>query len=344
MDRMVFVYRDTLSCEAIVRRAPDGHLIIVSQCGGVNEPEIGNRTYAFHSNDEGLTWSKGELIYPDNGRATGITGLECDNGHIDAFITEHNGSFLYPDCHIRRSFDNGHTWAKVPMPIFRNTFVFLRGKVCLADGRTAFCYQQYDLKKEECDRLDKDGKIICDADLPYADCGLIIREKDGSFVKSEDIRIKNEFNGKRLWQWPEPTAAVLADGTIVMLFRINGSGFLYESRSHDGIKWTPLEKTDIPNPNNKPKLVDLKNGEIALLNTPGNGVGFKYRTPLEIWISDDGMKTWYYKKRITDFPGWLSYPDGFYERTTDEILFTFELNRHDIYFVRADISDRKNIK
>ena len=105
-----------------------------------------------------------------------------------------------------------------------------------------------------------------------------------------------------------------------------------------------LEKTDIPNPNNKPKLVDLKNGEIALLNTPGNGVGFKYRTPLEIWISDDGMKTWYYKKRITDFPGWLSYPDGFYERTTDEILFTFELNRHDIYFVRADISDRKNIK
>ena len=43
MTGITLVHRDMLSCEAILRRAPNGELIIVSQCGDVAEPAPLNR-------------------------------------------------------------------------------------------------------------------------------------------------------------------------------------------------------------------------------------------------------------------------------------------------------------
>ena len=81
----------------------------------------------------------------------------------------------------------------------------------------------------------------------------------------------------------------------------------------------------------------MNGGAVALINTPNPELGFRHRNPLEIWISDDDMRTWRYKKKVLDFPGWLSYPDGFADG--DRIIFSFELNRHDIYLADCDISD-----
>ena len=126
-------------------------------------------------------------------------------------------------------------------------------------------------------------------------------------------------------------------GGFAMLLRINGAGVLYRSDSKDGLHWSKPCPTDIPNPNNKPKLLNLNGGAVALINTPNPELGFRHRNPLEIWISDDDMRTWRYKKKVLDFPGWLSYPDGFADG--DRIIFSFELNRHDIYLADCDISD-----
>lgn len=340
MDKIIWVHKDSLSCEAIVREAPDGHLILVSQCGGEGEPRPENRVYVFHSRDGGETWTKPVLIAPDSGRAMYATEVSVRDGHIDVFVTEHDGAFLYPDCYILRSDDNGESWRRLPVPVFRDTFVFIRGRTELPGGGFAYPYQQYGLTSAESDRLSAAGRIICDAEIGEVRCGLLLTRDGESFVKSGDVVIKNEWEGKRVWQWPEPTAVSLSDGSIAMLFRINGAGYLFRSDSFDGgMSWTKPYKTDIPNPNNKPKLIPLPGGAVALLNTPNAGVGFRYRTPLEVWISDDGMKSWGYRKRVLDFPGWLSYPDGFVTQDGREICFSFELNRHDVYFVRCDISD-----
>lgn len=56
MDIIKMVLRESLSCEAILRRAPDGDLIILSQCGGTNEPQKENRVVLLRSSDE-------EIIY-----------------------------------------------------------------------------------------------------------------------------------------------------------------------------------------------------------------------------------------------------------------------------------------
>ena len=93
--------------------------------------------------------------------------------------------------------------------------------------------------------------------------------------------------------------------------------------------------TDIPNPSNKPKLVELPGDRIALIHTPNGQVGMDHRNPLSIWISDDGMKTWGVKHVVTDFPGSFCYADGFYE--DGHLLFSIEYNRHDILFVDCEV-------
>jgi len=59
------------------------------------------------------------------------------------------------------------------------------------------------------------------------------------------------------------------------------------------------EPTGIPNPGAKPRIINLPDGRIVLFHNPNEkdyddvkAHGHKYRTPLEMWISDDGMQTW----------------------------------------------------
>jgi len=113
-----------------------------------------------------------------------------------------------------------------------------------------------------------------------------------------------------------------------MLTRRDNSGYLYRCDSKDGGKtWDNLRKTEIPNPSNKSLLVNLDDGRIALFNVPNS---IKYRFPLELWISDDDMKTWKEKIRLTDFPGQYSYSDAFYEN--GHLHMVIEHNRHSILY------------
>ena len=79
------IQRELLSCEAIVRRAPNGELILVSQCGDVTEPAPLNRVYVWHSKDDGESWSKRELIVPEDGRAVYQTEVSVIDDEIRVY-------------------------------------------------------------------------------------------------------------------------------------------------------------------------------------------------------------------------------------------------------------------
>lgn len=334
------VHKDTLSCEPFVRRAPNGELVCVCQCGGKGEPEPENRVYVFHSADNGVTWSKPVSLYPEDGRAVYCTELMLNNGVLCAFLTTHLGHFLDWRCVMMESRDNGYTWENAGPPPYFPTYTFVRSLLKLRDGTMLLPYHTYPVAQEDTERLIREkGPLAQYWELypPYTESGVLISRDNGRhYERREACR----FSMKERWLWPEPTIAQLRDGTIVMLLRKERSGWLWRTESKDGGNtWSEVVCTDIPNPSNKPRLIPLPDGRIVLLHTPNNeGLAEgkdAVRFPYEAWISDDDMKTWRDKRLITNFPGFYSYSDGFYE--DGHLLFTVEHNRRDILFLDMEL-------
>lgn len=91
--RIRLVHVDTLSCEPILRRAPDGSLVCVSQVGGVTEPAPENWVRAFRSRDEGESWEELGSVYPETGEAVYCTEVTVRDGVIRAYLQAHSGRF-----------------------------------------------------------------------------------------------------------------------------------------------------------------------------------------------------------------------------------------------------------
>ena len=333
------VHRGTLCCEAIVRRMPNKELLLVCQCGDITEPAPQNRVYFWHSKDDGNTWDKQTLLVKEDGRAVYNTEVSVIGDEIRCYITFHNGSFLDYQLRVYVSHDNGYTWTDGgPTPLI-DGFAFIRGLITLKNGTQLLPYQEYPYDKEDESNLVNSStrKYIWDKNIDYVLSGVLISYDNGkTYIKGEPCKIPLKKEGIRKWVWSEPTIVELSDGNISMLMRVDMEGYLYRSDSYDkGLTWSTPYKTDIPNPNNKPKLIKIDDKRIALINTPSSTCDFNHRCPLEIWISSDDMKTWSYKKTLLDFPAWISYPDGFIENNT--IYVAIEFNRHDIYYIKEEL-------
>ena len=344
MTNIKLVHRDCLSCEAILRKTPRGDLIIVSQCGGVTEPAIENKVYLFKSVDGGKTWSKPLDIFPVKDKAVYCTEVTVFDGVITAYLTIHNGKFIDYEHIILISRDDGLTWKNYGNIKWFESFVFIRGGIELKSGKRLFAFQNYPKTQDFNRELREKNDFIWKADIDFVENGVLLIDKDNehNYAISSTVRLPMKYNNRRIWQWSEPTVVELDDNNLVMLLRFTGTGYLWRSNSFDGgLTWAQAYKTDIPNPGNKPKLIRGKQGEIILLNTPNNStsVDLINRNPLSVWISYDNLKTWGYKKDLIDFEGYLSYPDGIISDDGKRILFSFELNRHDIYFVEHTIEE-----
>ncbi|MBL8175642.1 MAG: exo-alpha-sialidase [Bryobacterales bacterium] len=95
----------------------------------------------------------------------------------------------------------------------------------------------------------------------------------------------------------QPSIARRKDGTLVTYMRDNGPPpkRLHASESTDnGITWSPVRDTDIPNPGSGSEVTVLKDGTWALVN---NNLE-RGRHSLPIWLSDDEGKTWKWKRQI----------------------------------------------
>lgn len=329
-----------------MRRTPDGNLLCVSQCGDVSEPAPGNRVHAFLSHDNGERWQGTGLVYPESGEAVNVTELMVMDGVVSAFLAVHNGRFLNMRCVVMQSHDSGKTWTNAGPPPFFPNFCFVRSMLPLANGEIILPCQYFPVTRDENTRLILSNhnitsiryqRAVWHADIDYAGNDLIISSDRGAtFHRFAGPKIPIKGDTGRGWVWTEPTLAQLSDSTIVMLLRVDGSGCLWRSQSKDGGRtWTEATETDIPNPGNKPKLIPMPDGRIALIHTPNSSPGFENRQPLSLWISDDDLRTFGEKRVVTDFPGRYCYPDGFFEN--GHILFTIEINRHEILFFDCEV-------
>jgi predicted neuraminidase len=104
----------------------------------------------------------------------------------------------------------------------------------------------------------------------------------------------------------QPTVVELQPGRLVSLFRTRDkAGRLWRSESTDyGRTWAPLEATDVPNPNSGSDMVRLASGAIALVNNHAS----RARTPLSLYLSDDGARTFPVRRDLETAPGEYSYP------------------------------------
>lgn len=333
MTRIKRIHKDTLSCEAIFRIAPDGHYIIVSQCGGPSEPHQDNRVYIFHSYNKGRTWSNPALIIKENGLSQYQTEVSVVGDEILVFMCEHDGNFCDFHSYVISSTDNGITFQKkFDLPLLEG-FCFIRGMIKIGD-EYLFPYQHYPISKEENNYLSENNLKIWQGETNIVEMGLLRTKNFKNFeISNVPAVLKMQWNEKKRWVWSEPTV-VPVDNKLIMFLRYDPRGYLFKSESFDnGYSWSEPTQTNIPNPSNKPKVIKWED-KIVLLNTPQTTVGFSHRNPLAVWISKDG-ENWYQKNNIVKYKGWISYPDGVIKDNT--LLLAFEYNRKDIYFVKRKL-------
>ena len=330
LDRLVLAYRgpdgDSCIVDQALRPMPDDTWAIIFMTGGPTEPHPANHIVLCRSTDRGATWSPPEpvLRFPD--RACLLTEAVVHRDTVTVYGYSHEGFFEDWTAFTIASQDSGRTWsAPEPFaPAPRRTFV--RNLYVSTWGDWYLPLQAYD--------------AVSDPALSPM--------RDGSFAQGLNRVLRSTDQG-RTWErsntigplrgWNENNLVELRDGRLVMLVRApTDAPCLRRSESiNQGRTWSPWERTDIPNPGTKIRLFRLTDGRILLLHNPCAIPGV--RNPLALWISDDDMQSWSYKRTITNFPGQLAYPDGFVEPGEQWLHFAFDYNRHDLIAVSSRIPD-----
>ncbi len=339
--------------EGLLRRVGRNQLLITWTTGGVTEPSDGNVTRIARSEDNGLTWQDAGLFrHPHRGLFT--TELFCpDNGpEVHAFLNTYAfGSWMTQLLSYRAiSQDGGKTWTgphSIPGGI---QSVWPNYGIRLASGAWLIPMSWAELTGEEwCEPSHGQppfpGQVglrpLQQTTLPYgaqlqhrygkgnewADknhryCVGVMRSTDQGKSFSRHGYLTGGVNGHLI----EPRVVELNDGRIVMLIRSQREGFLMRSESHDdGQTWSPVARTDIPNPSAKVNILKAKDGRIFLIHNP---IGLQGgRNPISLWVSDDGMQTWRVKADLVRDPqpnAWLNYPDGFIDEEAGQLVFCWE--------------------
>ncbi|MVN90059.1 sialidase [Mucilaginibacter sp. HME9299] len=109
----------------------------------------------------------------------------------------------------------------------------------------------------------------------------------------------------------QPSILKHKDGRLQLLARSRNRALLTAWSSDQGMTWTPLEKTNLPNNNSGTDAVTLKDGRQLLIYNhvlPPGKLAKGPRTPLNVSLSKDG-KTWYAALILEDSPiSQYSYP------------------------------------
>lgn len=325
MDKLVTVYRgtppDVCVCDQALRVLPNGEWAIFFMTGGETEPRKENYIAVCRSKDKGKTWSVKETVlkYPD--KACLLSEVYIHNDEIRIQVTTHSGNFGNWKNFLLVSKDNGKTWAD-PAPFEAlPRRAFARNRYVSSWGTWYLPFQSYDTVPDEAAA----ASPLEDGSHGAARNGVLMSDDEGkTWTKSEET---GPIAG-----WAENNVVEFSDGKLVMLIRTDGTGTLSRSESADkGKTWTPPDRTDIPNPSSKFRLHRLASGKILLVHNPNilHGV----RNPLALWLSEDDMKTWRFKKVITDKAGQLQYPDGFVDEEGGKYHCAFDLDRRELVYV-----------
>lgn len=322
---------NSMVCDTTLRELPDGSWILFILAGGDKEPSPQNYTGVTRSNDKGKTWSKLERFdvgFPREGKTIGQgpTELMIRDGRATLFFSTHSKHwnsdwrswFLTSD-------DSFQTWSKpfeVPGRLKERTFI--RNHIVTRDGRILLPFQHYIGPEDQQDRP------ILERDFTNPRNGVLLSSDGGkNWTEHGNVRLTPN---DRYFGWAENNLVELASGKIAMIIRGDGlGGILYiATSSKDGRTWPEYASaTKIPNPGSKATLYSLGGDNVALLHNPNS----KHRSPLALWISFDGMKTWPYQRvlhpeSVDGAKGRINYPDGFVSADKQWLHFAFDDNRH----------------
>lgn len=322
---------NSMVCDTTLRELPDGSWILFILAGGDKEPSPENYTGVTRSKDKGKTWSKLERFdvgFPREGKTIGQgpTELMIREGRATLFFSTHSKHwnsdwrswFLTSD-------DSFQTWSKpfeAPGRLKERTFI--RNHIVTRDGRILLPFQHYIGPEDQQDRP------ILERDFTNPRNGVLLSSDGGkSWTEHGNVRLTPN---DRYFGWAENSLVELASGKIAMIIRGDGlGGILYiATSSKDGRTWPEYANaTKVPNPGSKATLYSLGGDNVALLHNPNS----KHRSPLALWISFDGMKTWPYQRVLhpesVDGPkGRINYPDGFVSADKQWLHFAFDDNRH----------------
>lgn len=338
MDRKSLVYKgcppDHCCCDATLRMLRNGEFVVFFMTGGPVEPDIHNYVAMCRSTDPGLCWSHPpETVWRLDGRACLLSEAYVETDRITVMATSHDGKFGHWQNFTIESRDNARTWS-VPQPFApMPRRAFIRNRYVASWHEWYLPFQSYDTVKDW---------VVA----PHAD-GSFQRPLNGVLISSDNGQnwtVSGGITGAN--GWAENNVVELSGGSMAMLIRSDGDGCLLRSDSTDrGRTWTAPRRTDIPNPGSKARLHRFRAGRILLVHNPNAQTSHPnsrpqaacQRNPLSIWISDDDMQTWGYKRDLTDFPGMLAYPDGELDEVNSILHIAFDYNRHDVIYWGAEL-------
>ncbi len=318
-------------CDTTLRELPDGSWILFILAGGDTEPSPLNYTGVTRSIDMGETWSPLEPFdvgFPREGKTIGQgpTELMILGQRSTLFFSTHSKHWANDWRSWYLTSDNSFkTWSKpIEVPGRLKERTFIRKHIVCKDGRIMIPFQHYIGPDDEKDKAPLDRAFTNPRN------GVLI-SSDGGATWSEHGNIRLTPNS-RYFGWAENDLFEHPDSRITMVIRGDGlGGMLYKAESKDGGKTWPefASTTPIPNPGSKTTLYNLGGDRVAILHNPNS----KHRSPMALWISFDGMKTWPYQRVLqqesVDGPkGRMNYPDGFVSKDGQWLHFAFDDNRH----------------
>ncbi len=320
-------------CDTVVRRIPDGRLAYFFLAGGTTEPSPDNYVALMFSDDDGKTWSKDHAVdvgFPRSGRTIGqgpteFLATRCGKRVLLFFATHSKHWNSDWKSWMICSDDSCRSWSRPsPLPGRLADNTFIRASIRTTEGRIMAPFQHY-----------LNGKSVADSRN-----GVLISEDDGeTWQEYGDIKCPLSPDTHL---WAEPAIVELPHNHVVMLIRPQWGGgtTLFRADSFDGGRtWSDIaSKTVIPNPSSKVALFSLGGETVALVHNPNPN----HRSPLALWISFDGMKTWAYQRVIVkescDGPqGCLNYPEGFVSDDKAWLYLAFDNNRHQAIFVKVKL-------
>jgi len=340
-DRTALVYKgyppNHTCCDQALRILPSGEWIVVFMTGGGTEPELANHIRLCRSQDQGMIWGDPEVVLQYDNKACLLSEVIVDGETVTVFVQTHGGRFENWENYVIRSSDACSTWTEpepfAPFP--RRTFV---RNLCVASwGEWLLPFQTYDTREDASPSPLEDGSW----ETPLN--GILISDDRGRSWETSD-RIPGRLCA-------ENNVVERRDGSLVMLIRADGTGCLRRSESTNrGRTWSSPQPTDIPNPGSKFRLHRLSDRRIVLVHNPNPATSHPNskwsagcnRNPLALWVSDDDMRTWSYKRTLTDFPGMLAYPDGVVDEGEEYVHFAFDYNRHDVIYWGARLPKSTN--
>jgi predicted neuraminidase len=331
---------DSMVCDTTLRELPDRSWVLLMLAGGDTEPSPKNYTGITRSTDQGRTWSPlapFDVGFPRTGTTIGQgpTELMVHGDRSTLFFSTHSRHWANDWKSWRMtSDDSGRTWSRPePVPGRLGDRTFIRNHIVARDGRILVPFQHYIGPEAEA------AKPPLARAFTNPRNGVLI-SADGGKTWTEHGNIRLTEND-RYFGWAENNLAELSDGRIAMIIRADRlGGVLYYAESRDGGRTWPAfaQRTIIPNPGSKATLYMLGGDAVAMLHNP-NPVR---RTPLALWITFDGMKTWPYRRVLVpqscDGPkGNLNYPDGFVSKDKKWLHFAFDDNRHRAVYYGAKL-------